>query len=660
MKSHVSRFIGILVLITMLPIMGFATNSKPFVIPELKEWKGAKGEFKVNEHSRIIIPTKNEALRKIADQFSDEIDLMFGVRLEVVIGKARKGDIAFGLKKNKALGKEGYTITISDRVVVSAPEAIGAFWATRTLLQIAEQSEENALPQGFIKDFPDFALRGFMIDAGRKFIPMSNLDEYVKLMAYYKMNTLQVHLNDNGFKQFFQEDFKKTYSAFRLESETFPELTAQDGFYTKQEFKDFQDRAEANYVTIIPEIDVPAHSLAFTQYMPEIGSDEYGMDHLDLFKPETYSFLDALFKEYLEGDDPVFKGKLVHVGTDEYSNKDQAVVEKFRYFTDYCIKLVESYGKEAAIWGALTHAQGETPVKSDNVLLFAWHNNYAQPDDMLKLGYDIVSIPDGLLYIVPNAGYYYDFLNHKYLYEKWTPNVVAQKTVSYNEPKLKGGMFAVWNDHVGNGVTTKDIYVRVFPAVQTLATKMWTGKSISLSWDEFNKSRLLLSEAPGLNARGFYGTEHKVIYKKSVVKANEIGKLEEVGYNYTVSFDIEGAVEDRGTILFSSDFANFYLSDPTKGLLGFLRDGYLDTFNYRIKPGKTVNIMIEGDAKGTRLYVDGRLVEDKTPESIYYKNGEKYAKLSYLSTLFFPLKETGDFKSTVKNLKVYNYHKMKK
>ena len=158
---------------------------------------------------------------------------------------------------------------------MSAPEAIGAFWATRTLLQIAEQSEENALPQGFIKDFPDFALRGFMIDAGRKFIPMSNLDEYVKLMAYYKMNTLQVHLNDNGFKQFFQEDFKKTYSAFRLESETFPELTAQDGFYTKQEFKDFQDRAEANYVTIIPEIDVPAHSLAFTQYMPEIGSDEY-------------------------------------------------------------------------------------------------------------------------------------------------------------------------------------------------------------------------------------------------------------------------------------------------------------------------------------------------------------------------------------------------
>ena len=54
------------------------------------------------------------------------------------------------------------------------------------------------------------------------------------------------------------------------------------------------------------------------------------MDHLDLFNPETYPFFDALFKEYLSGDNPVFRGKRVHVGTDEYSNRDTAVVEKFR------------------------------------------------------------------------------------------------------------------------------------------------------------------------------------------------------------------------------------------------------------------------------------------------------------------------------------------
>ena len=218
-----------------------------------------------------------------------------------------------------------------------------------------------------------------MIDCGRKFIPMSYLQDLVKIMAYYKMNTLQVHLNDNGFKQYFDNNWDKTYAAFRLESETYPGLTARDGSYSKKEFIDFQKQAATNFVEIIPEIDIPAHSLAFTHYKPEIGSKEYGMDHLDLFKPETYQFADNLFKEYLKGDDPVFVGKRVHIGTDEYSNAKKEVVEKFRAFTDHYIRLVEGFGKQAVIWGALTHAKGDTPVKSENIIMNAWYNGYADP-----------------------------------------------------------------------------------------------------------------------------------------------------------------------------------------------------------------------------------------------------------------------------------------
>lgn len=655
MIKHTKNYLLLFTLAFLFPLVGHAVNKKPFVIPELKEWKGSQGELTLTDDSRIVVPTKNVDLMNIAKQFSDDYKTMFGKSLTIVEGKAKKGDVVFNTRKDKSLGSEGYKVSITDKITVTAPNPIGVYWATRTLLQIADQSDQ-VYPRGNIIDFPDFAMRGFMLDCGRKFIPMQDLEKYVQLMAYYKMNTFQVHLNDNGFKQFFQGDFMKTYSSFRLESETFPELTAQDGFYTKKEFKEFQIMAENRFVTVIPEIDVPAHSLAFTQFMPEIGSKEYGMDHLDLFKPETYTFIDALFKEYLEGEDPVFRGELVHVGTDEYSNRDKKVVEKFRYFTDYCIKLVEGYGKKAAIWGALTHAKGDTPVKSEDVLLLAWHNNYAQPDDMIKEGYDIVSIPDGLLYIVPNAGYYYDFLNHKYLYEKWTPNVVAQKTLNYKEPKLRGGMFAVWNDHVGNGITTKDIYVRTFPAIQTLSAKMWTGESVSLSWDEFDEQRLSVCEAPGLNERAFFGEDPKLVFEKSNVAKNSKNSIEEIGYNYSVSFDLDGKEEVKGTILFSSEFANFYLSDPIKGLVGFSRDGYLDTFNYRVKPGVKVHISIEGDAKGTRLYVDGQLKEDKGPWKKYFKNGEKYDVMNYLSTVFFPLKTAGSFNSSVTNLKVYNYH----
>lgn len=648
---------SVLTLLLGFSLAVFARNEKPFVIPELKEWYGGTGEFQLTPNAKIVFPKNNPELEKIAIALSEDIHTMFGYQLETYAGPSKRGDIILALKKEKELGDEGYRMNISNTLKIEANGVQGVYWGTRTLLQIAEQGNHLELPQGKIKDIPDFESRGFMMDCGRKYIPLYVLESYVKIMSYYKMNTLLVHLNDNGFPQFFQEDFSKTYSAFRLESETFPELTAQDGFYTKQEFKDFQKEAATQFVTIVPEIDVPAHSLAFTQYLPELASDGYGMDHLDLFKQETYDFIDALFKEYLQGDDPIFVGKRVHVGTDEYSNRDKAVVEKFRYFTDYCIKLVESYGKEAAIWGALTHAKGDTPVKSENVLLYAWHNNYAQPDEMIEQGFDILSIPDGLLYIVPNAGYYYDFLNIEKLYKTWTPNVVGEKTLAYDEPKLKGGMFAVWNDHVGNGITCKDILVRVYPALQTLSTKMWTGKNTSVDWLIFDEKRSLLSEAPGINELGRIGLPNSLVYELKAVSPNTMNNIEEIGYNYTVTFDIEGKLEEKNTILLSSKAANFYLSDPIKGLLGFSRDGYLDTFNYRIKPGVKVNITIQGDVQGTRLYIDGKLKEDKSPWKQYFKRGDKYESMSYLSTLFFPLRETGNFKSSISNLKVYNYIK---
>src|SRR3712207_9477909 len=70
-------------------------------------------------------------------------------------------------------------------------------------------------------------------------------------------------------------------------------------------------------VEIIPEIDVPAHCLALTRYRPNLASKDYPPDHLDLFNPQTWDFCDSLFTEYLSGPAPVFRGKYVHVGTDE-------------------------------------------------------------------------------------------------------------------------------------------------------------------------------------------------------------------------------------------------------------------------------------------------------------------------------------------------------
>ena len=562
-------------------------------------------------------------------------------------------------------------MSIGSAVELSAATEHGLFWATRTLLQVSEQHTDGKLPKGQTVDVPEYKLRGFMIDCGRKYIPMSYLRNLTKIMAYYKMNTLQVHLNDNGFRQYFGNDWSKTQAAFRLECDTYPGLTAKDGSYTKQEFIDLQKLAEQNGVEIIPEIDAPAHSLAFTQYKNELGSKEYGMDHLDLFNPETYKFMDGLWKEYVGGKNPVFRGPRVHIGTDEYSNAKKDVVEKFREYTDHYIKLVESYGKQAVLWGALTHANGTTPVKNKNVIMDIWYNGYADPVEMKKQGYKLVSIPDGLTYIVPAAGYYYDYLNCQYLYEHYTPAVIGNKTFEENDPDILGGMFAVWNDHAGNGISTKDVHHRVYPALQTLAVKCWTGKNTKLPYAEFDANRKNLSEAPGVNELGRLGKSGTVALTKDVVKPGEQLDAEEIGYNYAVTFTVDGKQENKGTELFRSANAVVYLSDPEQGKLGFERDGYRNLFNYRIPVGEKHTITIEGTNKVTRLLVDGNLKEELGPKTLYVMRDQDRAhyqvkgtysyepvvyqptdQIYYQRTLVFPLRHAGQFKSAITNLKV--------
>ena len=629
-----------------------AENAKPFVIPELRHWQGAEGITNITSKSKVVYV--NDELADVADALAEDYGLLFGKSLHTKnASKAPKGDIIMTLINDEELGEEGYTIEIGDAVAISANTTTGAYWATRTLLQILEQHEGMNLPKGIIRDWPDYAVRGFMIDCGRKYIPLEYLKEYSKIMAYYKMNTLQVHLNDNGFKQYFGNDWNETYAAFRLESELFPELSAKDGCYGKDEFRQFQKDAAKMGVNIIPEIDVPAHSLAFTHYRKEFGTEKYGVDHLDLFNPNVYSFLDSLFTEYLEGEDPVFVGKQVHIGTDEYSNAEKETVEKFRAFTDHYIRHIESFGKQACVWGALTHAKGDTPVKSENVIMHIWYNGYANPTDMKEQGYQLISIPDGSVYIVPAAGYYYDYLNLPYLYNSWNPTVIGNQKFEFGDPAILGGMYAVWNDVAGNGISVDDIHHRCYPGLQTIAASTWSPTYKSVPFEEFNHKRNLLSEAPGVNEMGIIkGEPNSVVYELDMVKPGKTYRVKESGYDYTISFHLDAAKEERGTLLFSNKDTEFYLSSPIDGRMAFVRDGYLNTFDYYVREGWDADIRIECTNTATRLYVNGKLADELKRAKRWASEKTSY---DYVPTLFFPLEKAGNFKSTITNLKVENF-----
>lgn len=660
---HIISFLKVL-LASIALTLGIATaaaevNQKPFVVPELRQWAGKTGSFVPAPNTRIVYSA--EQLKSVAEEFAADWQTMFGNQMTVVSDKAGKGDIVLSIKSDKNLGKEGYNIEIGDKVTITAPETVGAYWATRTLLQIAEQSADHSMPCGKITDYPAYGLRGLSMDVGRKFFPMDYLEDLVKVLSYYKMNSLRIHLNDNGFPYYFGNDWDKTYAAFRMESESFPGLTARDGYYTKNEFRNFQRTSAARFVDIVPEIDIPAHALAFSHYKKGIGSKEFGQDHLDLFNPETMPFLDAVFEEYLGGDDPVFINEYMHIGTDEFGkdypgfDKKKETAEQFRSFMDHYIRLVESYGKKPWVWGSLSTAPGETPIKTEGVMLDAWYNGYADPKEMIELGFKLNSIPDGMVYIVPAAGYYHDYLNNEWLYNNWTPARIGDVQFEEQDPNIAGGYFAVWNDHVGNGISVQDVHHRIMSAMATMSAKLWDGTNVSVPFADFDKARMILSEAPGINRLARVGAENSLVYEAANIVPGSSNPIKEIGYNYTVDFDIEAVPEEAGTVLFRSPDAVVYLADPVKGMLGFARDGYLNTFNFRPYPGEKAHLRITGTNENTTLWVNGEKYESLDKITQWHNEGKN--KMYYIQTLVFPLQNAGNFNSKISNLKVYNYVK---
>lgn len=646
-------------------LMTVVAQNVPQVIPALQQWKPAKGKMVLPESGKVIISSDEEgALKQSAEILVQDLKEMFGWNYRVVIGKQEKGAVFLTLSKpDKILGDEGYRIDVRNGVTIESPTAKGVFWGTRTLLQMIHNQPEG-LMRGQAIDFPLYPNRGFMIDVARKFFTMDYLRDYVKILSFYKLNELQVHLNDNGFVEFFGNDWDKTYAAFRLESERYPGLTAKDGSYTKAEFRDFQKMAATYGVNVIPEIDVPAHSLAFTHYNPRLAADnkEYGMDHLDLYKQEVYDFVDSLFDEYLSGEDPVFVGPEVHIGTDEYNKKES---EQFRHFTNHYLNFVSKYGKTPRLWGSLKVMTGETPVDLTGKVVSAWNYNWMDVNTCLKAGAKVVNLCDWLLYLVPSVNYYHDFLDYQWLYESWMPEMMKKDDpkVEKRHPNFLGAMLAVWNDRVGNGISQQDVHVRTFPALQVVCEKMWKGENAEhVSYAQFKALCQSTPEAPGVNllAKVPQRTILTDIGKEVTLSGTDVvtTSVDEIGYPYAVEFEIcPDSIPNIDAILFKGPHSEFITNWQNTGKFAFRRDGYEFVFHaYRLPVEKWTKIRIEGDIKGTSLFVDGQLLErlEGRIGEVFNVKHQRKDRIWYQETLIFPLKQLGDtqmgFNGKVKNL----------
>ncbi|WP_306534355.1 discoidin domain-containing protein [[Ruminococcus] torques] len=687
-------------------------NAKPTVVPELAEWYGGETEGNVTISGKIVVDPNAGDLKAAADALATDYEAELGKKMTVATGSnPAAGDIYFTLdKSDNGLGEEGYVMESDSYVKVTAAHQTGAYWATRSIIQIAELNE-GKLPKGTTRDYPKYEVRGFMLDVARKPVSMETLEDVAKEMAYYKMNALHVHLNDNLI---FYEDFatteearEKAYTGFRLESDikkdgnggkNKADLTNKDMHYTKEEFRKFILDCRAMGVDIIPEFDTPGHSGAFTKVRPDLmlqktmeGNAKRAGEQFDLSDEkyaDSLAFVQSVWDEYLN-DDMFDDSMTLHIGTDEYYGEANC----FRKFTDDMIKHLKKKGYKVRMWGSLTNKKENQPdaypVDGEGVQLNIWSEGYANPQDMYSKGYELINTLEGN-YIVPAAGYYNDYVNSQSVYQNWQPNKYSNVTLPAGSDQVLGGTFAIWNDSIdtrANGISEVDIYDRFVKALPAFASKNW-GDGTDKNWSEVKAVSDQLGDAANSNPyhkatadeSGKYMEYQFENEKDSSDNKRDLelaggAKLEKGslkltgGESYattpidklatgnTLEFDITLDKEAKaGEILFEADNLGDngdYVHDiriMEDGRLGFRRELYDYYFDYKLPVGEKVHLEIRTDGTKTSLIVDGQELQ----ATGVYRNrqtdpeGKPRKEGITISTLLLPTQRIGSKTNSVK------------
>ena len=405
------------------------------------------------------------------------------------------------------LGEEGYEIHIdSNGIKLQAATEQGMCWARGTLERILE---ENSVPCGIVRDYPKYSVRGFCIDVARRPVSIDLLKTMVDELAAHKMNTLQLHLNDNaiiaesGYDGTF-EGARSLYSAFRPESDIVGEngepLTAGDYSYSKADLKELVSYAAAKGVEIVPEIDTPAHSMALTKIFPSLGykNEPELADTLDVSKPEVLTLATDIWSEYLvTGDETaandmdadvnqksekVGEGAVfgecgtIHLGMDEFFGDAKA-------YESYLINLTSNIkemapDKDIRIWGSFSIIDVDINKIPKSLELMIWSPLWANPERMYKEGFKIINCTNSNLYIIVGGGT--DHLNIDDLKNNWEPNRFTDDTLTVTIPswsdRMLGASYSMWNDNYTKGTDTStedDLLLRFSEPLDVISARLW-------------------------------------------------------------------------------------------------------------------------------------------------------------------------------------------
>lgn len=488
------------------------------LLPAVRSLRGTgTGSYAIPGNA-VIRASGGEEATAIARLFSAALNHSTLYKTTVAPGSSVTG-IRFTIDKSGSAVKGAYKISVSAKgVLVSAKEPAGLFYGLQTLLQLLPPAVESTGKTGSafklamveIDDAPRFAWRGLMLDVARHFFTVDEVKQFIDQMAKYKFNVLHWHLaDDQGWRIEIKSLPRLTeIGAWRPEKVgTFGDMTVPGpdepktygGFYTQDQVRDVIAYARSRYVDILPEIDVPGHSMAAIAAFPDLAcipgvtapsaGDKfmewpasghfYGLvdNSLCPANEEVYVFLDKVFTEVAQ----LFPFEYIHMGGDEtarnFWEKSDAIKELMKrenlknldevqsYFVKRVAKIIASKGKKMIGWDEIMDGG-----LADNATIMSWRG-LQKGADAAKDGHYVVMTPTDFVYL--------DYMQSDVSME---PPVYASlrlgKTYQF-EPLpqgvdakyILGGQGNLWTEQV---YTFRQVQYMIWPRAFAISEVLWS------------------------------------------------------------------------------------------------------------------------------------------------------------------------------------------
>ena len=476
-----------------------------------------------------IISGQQEEVRKIADRLAETIRNGSNHQVSVKEGTASSDKSIFiSIATDKTFPKEGYRLSVTTNgVILTASEPAGIFYGMQTLLQLLPpknnagvKRETWSLPVLTIEDHPRFGWRGLMLDVSRHFFTKEQVKDFIDEMAAYKYNILHWHLTDDqGWRIEIKSLPKLTeVGAWRVEKTgTFGTFSAPEpheprnygGFYTQDDIREVVQYAKERYINILPEIDVPGHSLAAVAAYPELSCTpgKYAPSSGDRFmiwppsghfygkidnslcpaNEKVYEFMEKVFSEVAQ----LFPFDYIHMGGDETarnfwqkSTQIKALMKKEKlkdldevqsYFVNRMEKIINSKGKKMIGWDEILQG-GLAP----NAAVMSWRGMKGGIE-AAKMGHEVVMSPTDFAYL--------DYMQGDVILEPPVYSSLRLKKAYQFEPLpegvnpelIKGGQANLWTEQIYN---VRHRQYMLWPRAFAIAEALWSPKE-KRNWNTF-------------------------------------------------------------------------------------------------------------------------------------------------------------------------------